>query len=274
MVNYSMSDAEYRDICSLVYQHTGITLTEEKRKLAYSRFSKRLKALKLKSFSDYCDLIKSNNDDELTNFTNAITTNLTSFFRESHHFDRLRDQIMPELMRKPSRKIRIWSAGCSSGEEPYSIAITILKAYPNIANWDLKILATDVDSGVLSKASKGIYTDRCLNELDSYIVNEWFTLGMLNGEKAYQVDPQVRKLISFKKLNLMDKTWPMQGPLDVIFCRNVLIYFDRKTQSDLFTRFSTLQNVGDHLIIGHSETMKGLSTKYENMGRTAYIKTD
>ena len=234
MAGYDLSDAEYRDICSLVYQHTGIILTEEKRKLAYARFSKRLQALKLKSFGDYCALIKNNDRQELVNFTNAITTNLTSFFREPHHFDRLRDHIMPALMDTSAERIRIWSAGCSSGEEPYSIAITLLKAFPDITRRDIKILATDVDSGMLGTASRGIYSQRSVSELDASIVNEWFTVGALNGVRAYRVSPQVRNLIAFKKLNLMDKSWPMQGRFDVIFCRNVLIYFDRNTQAGLF----------------------------------------
>lgn len=272
MAGYHLSDAEYKDICALVYQHTGILLTEEKRKLAYARFSKRLTALKLTSFRDYCALIKNNDQAELVNFTNAITTNLTSFFREPHHFERLREHIMPALMAGTAKKIRIWSAGCSSGEEPYSIAITLLKAFPDISSRDIKILATDVDSGMLGTAARGIYSARAVSGLEASMLSEWFTAGTLHGAKAYKVNPPARNLIAFKKLNLMDQLWPMRGRFDVIFCRNVLIYFDRGTQAGLFKRFSMLQNAGDHLIIGHSETIKGLSADYKNTGRTTYVK--
>ncbi len=270
--NFELSDAEYADLCALVRRHTGISLTDEKRKLVYSRFSKRLRALHLNSFREYCDLIRDNHREELVNFTNAITTNLTSFFRESHHFDRLKEEIMPELLKKQSKKIRLWSAGCSTGEEPYSIAISILQCCPNYSNWDIKILATDLDSQVLSTAAAGIYSPERLEGLDKNIIEKWFKKIIFNGAPAYQVKPEARGLISFKKLNLMDNEWPMHGPFDVIFCRNVLIYFDKPTQQKLFKQFANLQNEGDHLLIGHSEIVKGMSTQYENQGRTSYTR--
>ncbi len=271
--NYVLTDAEYKDICTLVYDNTGIILNEEKRKLAYSRFSRRLKELKLNTFHEYCEIVRSGDKQEMTNFANAITTNLTSFFREAHHFDRLVDEVMPGLLKKPSRKIRIWSAGCSTGEEPYSLGISILKKYPNINNWDFKILATDLDSKVLETASRGIYKAQVLKTLDDpSIAKNWFKTGIMNGVECVQIVKQVRDLIQFKKLNLMDRAWPMKGTFDVIFCRNVVIYFDQPTQRTLFTNFAKLQNVGDYLFIGHSETLKGFDTKYKNIGRTVYTK--
>lgn len=272
--NYVLTDSEYKDICSLVYQNTGIILNEEKRKLAYSRFSRRLKALKLNTFGEYCDIVRSGDKNEMTHFANAITTNLTSFFRESHHFDRLVDDVMPALLKKPSRKIRIWSAGCSTGEEPYSIAIAILKKYPNIAaGWDCKILATDLDSKVLETASRGLYKAQGLDTLDDPEISvNWFKQGIVDGVEYAQVLPQVRTLIRFKQLNLMNYPWPMQGTFDVIFCRNVVIYFDQATQKKLFSHFSKVQNIGGYLFIGHSETLKGFDTDYKNTGRTVYIK--
>jgi chemotaxis protein methyltransferase CheR len=271
--NYVLTDAEYKDICTLVYDNTGIILNEEKRKLAYSRFSRRLKELKLNTFHEYCEIVRSGDKQEMANFANAITTNLTSFFREAHHFDRLVDEVMPGLLKKPSRKIRIWSAGCSTGEEPYSLGISILKKYPNINNWDFKILATDLDSKVLETASRGIYKAQVLKTLDDpSIAKNWFKAGMMNGVECVQIVKQVRDLIQFKKLNLMDRAWPMKGTFDVIFCRNVVIYFDQPTQKTLFVNFAKLQNVGDYLFIGHSETLKGFDTKYKNIGRTVYTK--
>ena len=271
--SYVLTDSEYKDICSLVYDNTGIILNEEKRKLAYSRFSRRLKALKLNTFREYCDIVRSGDKLEMTHFTNAITTNLTSFFREAHHFDRLVENVMPDLLKKSSRRIRIWSAGCSTGEEPYSLGISILKKYPEISNWDFKILATDLDSKVLQTASDGIYKPEGLKTLDDpTIAKDWFKAGLMNGVECVQIVPQVRELIKFKKLNLMDQRWPMNGTFDVIFCRNVVIYFDQVTQQKLFTNFSKVQNKGDYLFIGHSETLKGFKTDYKNTGRTVYIK--
>lgn len=271
--NYVLTDSEYQEICSLVYQHTGIILNEEKRKLAYSRFSKRLKALKLTSFGEYCDIVRSGDKQEMVNFQNAITTNLTSFFRESHHFEKLVNEVMPKILKKPSRKIRIWSAGCSTGEEPYSIAISILEKYPDIGNWDFKILATDLDSKVLETASRGLYKTQGLNTLDNpAIANSWFKKGQINGESYAQVLPAVSQFVNFKQLNLMSHPWPMKGTFDVIFCRNVVIYFDQETQKRLFSYFSKTQKIGDYLFIGHSETLKGFQTDYKNTGRTVYIK--
>lgn len=271
--NYVLTDSEYKDICSLVYSNTGIILNEEKRKLAYSRFSRRLKELNLNTFHEYCEIVRSGDRQEMAHFANAITTNLTSFFRESHHFDRLVDEVMPVLLKKSSRKIRIWSAGCSTGEEPYSLGISILKKYPDITNWDFKILATDLDSKVLETASRGIYKAQGLNTLDDpTIAKNWFKTGMSEGVECVQILPQVRELIQFKKLNLMDQSWPMKGTFDVIFCRNVVIYFDQSTQQTLFSNFAKLQNNGDYLFIGHSETLKGFKTEYKNTGRTVYIK--
>ena len=204
--NYILTDAEFKDICSLVYEITGIILNEEKCKLAYSRFSRRLKVLKLNTFNKYCEIIKSGDSNEMIHFANAITTNLTSFFREAHHFDRLVNEVMPVLLKKSSRKIRIWSAGCSTGEEPYSLGISLFKKYPDISNWDLKILGTDLDSKVLETASLGIYKAKGLETLaDPSIVGNWFKTGIMDGQECVQIIPKVREIVQFKKLNLMDK---------------------------------------------------------------------
>ena len=270
--NYVLTDDEYKEICTLVYDHTGISLTEDKRKLAYSRFSKRLKALNLKTFRDYCHLLRTDGETEMRNFTNAITTNLTSFFREPHHFDRLRDDIVPEWKKKRDRKIRIWSAGCSTGEEPYSLAITLMKNFPEFSNWDVKILATDLDSQVLQTASQGIYPANRLDGLDDNIKNSYFDKSEHATRISYCVQSKLRELITFKQLNLMDQKWPMHGPFDLIICRNVVIYFDKETQIKLFKKFAALQNINDHLIVGHSESLKGITSQYKHVARTSYIR--
>lgn len=269
--NYILTDTDYKELCALVYHHTGISLTEEKRKLAYSRFSKRIKALKLNSFKEYCHIIKTNNEHELKNFTNAITTNLTSFYREMHHFERLNEVIIPELKQKNNRKIRVWSAGCSTGEEAYSIAMTLLDNFIDINGWDIKILATDLDTQVLSTASHGIYPANRLDGIAAQIKEKWFTPITVNGGDCYKVDSKLRDLIAFKHLNLMDNQWPMKGPFDLIFCRNVVIYFDKETQIKLFKKFAKLQQKGGHLIVGHSESLKGITDQYKHVGRTSYL---
>lgn len=270
--NYTLTDTDYKELCSLVYNHTGISLTEEKRKLAYSRFSKRIKALNLTGFKEYCHLIKTNNEHELKNFTNAITTNLTSFYREMHHFDRLREVVIPDLKKKRNHTIRIWSAGCSTGEEPYSIAMTLLDNFIDIKNWDIKILATDLDTQVLNTGSKGIYQSNRFDGMDDVVKDKWFDRVHLDGRECYKVDPRLRELISFKQLNLMDTQWPMKGPFDLIFCRNVVIYFDKETQIRLFKKFDKLQKKNDHLIVGHSESLKGITESYKHVGRTSYLR--
>lgn len=267
-----MTDREFKELCSLVYRYTGITLSEEKRELTYTRFSKRLKALNMSSFQDYCDIIHSNKN-ELTNFTNAITTNLTSFYRESHHFDSLREKVIPQLLKtNKSKRIRIWSSGCSTGEEPYTIAFTVLQCVPDLQSWDIKILATDVDTDVLSTASAGKYPENRVDSLAKHIKNRWFIKRITNGITEYEVDQQAKKLITFKKFNLISSNWPMHGPFDVIFCRNVVIYFNKSTQKVLLEKYSKLQNKGAYLYMGHSESIGRVTDKYKHVGRTIYIR--
>ena len=179
---------------------------------------------------------------------------------------------MPNLLTKPDRKIRIWSAGCSTGEEPYSLAITLLNNMPNIDRWDVKILATDLDSNVLEIAKAGIYPVNRLEKISDTMIRKWFHESSTQKHNdCVKVKDKVKSLITFNRLNLMDK-WPMKGPFDVIFCRNVVIYFDKKTQSVLFDRFSKLQYSGARLFVGHSENLAKVTDKYEHVGQTGYVK--
>ncbi len=265
---YPLSDQEFEQIRNLVRRHTGIALAESKRELVYSRLTRRLRQLRLRSFHDYILLLDDADTPELEEFTNAITTNLTSFFREQHHFEFLTHTVFPELEKRnaASRRLRIWSAGCSTGEEPYSLAITLQDSIQRFKSWDVRILATDLDSGVLSHASAGDYTAERFERMPLAQRRRWF---IERSGGIHTAKPELKSLISFRRLNLMH-SWPFHGPFDVIFCRNVVIYFDKDTQRTLFGRMAQLQRDGDHLCIGHSESLFKVCELYERIGKTIY----
>ena len=268
---FPFSDADFRFLRDVVKAETGISLNEAKRELVYGRVSRRIRALGLKGFAAYRELLCSGDPQEFVEFTNALTTNLTSFFREPHHFDYLRDRfLLPRASdRSASRRIRIWSSACSTGEEPYSIAMTVIEALPEWRKWDIRILATDLDSAVLAHAKAGRYPADRLRGLADRRVAQHFREIRQGGESCYQVLPEVAGLVTFKQLNLMHPL-PMSGPLDVIFCRNVVIYFDKDTQRDLFARLSKLQRPGDLLMLGHSENLFKVCDDYALIGKTIY----
>jgi chemotaxis protein methyltransferase CheR len=269
---FAFSDEDFNALRAMVKAHTGINLTDQKRELVYGRLSRRLRALDLGSFVEYRELLTDESGKEFVEFCNAITTNLTSFFRESHHFDYVRDQILTPRLNDPrgSRRIRIWCAGCSSGEEPYSLAMTIRETLgADAGRWDIRILATDLDSDVLSRGQRGVYAADRVRDLDPARRNRFFRATTLNGQPAYAVEPELQSLITFKQLNLMTP-FPMKGPLDAIFCRNVVIYFDKDTQRDLFARMAQLQEPGATLFLGHSESLFKVSTDYALIGKTIY----
>jgi chemotaxis protein methyltransferase CheR len=277
-IKHTLREFEFRDddfqaLRVLVKQVTGIHLSDAKRELVYARLARRLRALNLKSFAAYRKYLKRDGGAELVQLCNAITTNLTAFFREPHHFEFLRKVVLKSFLENPpaTRRLRIWSAGCSTGEEPYSIAMTVLEAVPDIHRWDIRILATDLDSNVLSKARTGIYGSEWLSKI-SEVSRERFFSAVDAANKKYEVKPILKQLVSIKELNLMH-TFPMKGPLDVIFCRNTVIYFDKETQRNLFTRMSCLQKSGQWLFLGHSETLLRLSTAYRLVGRTIYQRS-
>lgn len=266
------TDADFNFIRQLVATQTGISLSEQKRELVYGRLAKRLRSLDLQSFAQYCAYVEKS-EQELLELVNAITTNLTSFFRESYHFDYLRDTLLPELLRSnaANRRIRIWSAGCSTGEEPYSIAMTVRDAIPAGQGWDVKILATDIDSNVLARAQQGIYPEERTTGIPDRYLRRSFRKGHGDNAGMLRVNDEVRSLITFRQLNLM-QDWPMKGPFDVIFCRNVVIYFDKSTQRRLFNRYADLLADNGHLFIGHSETLFKVCDRFTLIGRTIYHK--
>lgn len=267
---FPMTDKDFQRIASLAGRYTGIVLGEHKRDMVYGRIARRVRKLNINSFSVYLDYLEENIDLELSNFINVITTNLTSFFRENHHFEYLHKKVIPELKRSNSatKRLRIWSAGCSKGMEPYSISMALLKSGIPL-DWDAKILATDLDSDVLATAREAVYSSSEIDGLEENTIKNYFQQG--NNGKDVKVKDKVCKFVHFKRLNLLE-SWPMTGPFDFIFCRNVVIYFDRDTQKILFDRYADLLNVGGYLFIGHSENLHGITERFENLGNTIYKK--
>jgi chemotaxis protein methyltransferase CheR len=269
-----LDDEDFKFLVREVHQRTGIVITERKRPMLCGRLSRRLRALGLDSFRAYCEMLTGPcGPQEMSAMVNAITTNLTSFFREPHHFEHLQQVALPEIQRRAQqtglRRLRIWSAGCSSGEEPYSLAMTLLTAKSSLAAWDVRILATDLDTDMVQTASTGNYnlSDAPLFTADNRVR---FT-GPGEQPGSITMGESVRRLIIFKQLNLLD-AWPMRGPFDIIFCRNVMIYFDEATKATLVDRFADILRPGGFLYIGHSEALFKVTTRFEPAGRTLYRK--
>jgi chemotaxis protein methyltransferase CheR len=271
---FELSDAVFHRLRELVRRHTGIALADSKRELLYGRLARRLRALELNSFADYCALIESGPGGEVQELTNAITTNLTSFFRENHHFQQLAGEIFPqiEVNRAASKRIRLWSAGCSTGEEPYSIAMIMREALAHLRDWDVKLLATDIDSKVVQTAAAGVYGDDRFTGISPERFKRWFAPAAGHPNQS-QASRELKNVITFRQLNLFD-AWPMKGPFDVIFCRNVVIYFDKETQRGLFERMAELQEPGAWLIIGHSESLFNVTNRYKLVSRTIYRRME
>jgi chemotaxis protein methyltransferase CheR len=268
---FNFTKYDFDRLRQLINEHTGIKLSDHKQEMLYSRLSRRLRILNLSSFSSYYKLLKSEGGEELIHFINAITTNLTAFFREPHHFQLLEQVLLPQLLAKKqvTRRLRIWSAGCASGEEAYSIAIIVKEIVP--ADWDVKILATDLDSSVLEKGKQGVYEADRMSGVSPARLKRWFKKGVWTYSKPMLVSEELQNLITFKHLNLMHG-WPMRGPFDIIFCRNVVIYFDKPTQKILFERFANILDDKGYLLIGHSENLFQLSSRFRLLQQTVYVK--
>ena len=265
-----LSDAEFRRVRTLIYRLAGISLADGKKDLVYRRLNGRVAALGLKNIADYCDLVERDDAEEQT-FCDALTTNFTSFFREQHHFDFLVREFIPGIEANADsldRRLRIWSAGCSTGEEPYSIAITLLEHFRELGRWDARILATDLDTQVVAHAGAGTYAHERIEKLPAAMQKRWFR-SSVHAPNLVDIAPQPKRLITFKQLNLM-ADWPMRGPFDIIFCRNVIIYFDKATQAKLVERFAKLLRPGGYLVIGHSESLLNVSTRFQVVGKTIH----
>lgn len=271
----TLSDHEFDEIRKFIKGLTGINMGDSKRQLIYRRLRGRLKANNISSFRGYLDCLRQGDPSELEMFSNAVTTNLTSFFREKHHFDYLAQTIVPEILATKGnngKRLRIWSAGCSTGEEPYSIAITLKESFENLGRWDAKILCTDLDSEVLSTCKAGVYSRERVEIIPEKQLKRWFKKSRAHGDEMVKVSPELQHLTIFNQLNLMDD-WPMHGRFDVIFCRNVIIYFDKPTQRALIDRFANILEDDGYLILGHSESLHNVSDRFSLLGQTVYRKT-
>ena len=270
---YPLTRRDLSEIAAMIYQDAGIYLNDSKASLVYSRLSKHIRALGLRGFRDYCQLVASPEGAPVRReMLSHLTTNFTRFFRENHHFEHLRDEVLPGLIAraKSGGRVRIWSAACSDGQEPYSIALTVLSLLPNAADYDFKILATDIDPKILAAARAGVYDENAIETMSPAMRKQWFREVDAGGRQKFQIDDRVKKLITFNELNLMAQ-WPFKGNFDVIFCRNVVIYFDEPTQVKIWSRFSSLLPVGGHLYIGHSERVSGdAKSLFDNIGITTY----
>ena len=268
----ALSDTEFARVKARVFAVAGISLSDAKRTLVVSRLSKILRRLGIGSFDAYLDFLDHGATEiEAQEFINALTTNLTRFFREEHHFAHLCEQV-GALIARPSRfsadgrpRLRVWSAGCSTGQEPYTIALSLLDAHPALLKWDFRVLATDIDTSVLAKAEQGVYPASELSGLSAERTQLFERRGSL-----IRVPAAARDVVSFKALNLVDPVWPMRGPFEAIFCRNVTIYFDRKTQGSLFARLGAKLAPGGFLYIGHSESLGQGGGGFRLVGKTIY----
>jgi chemotaxis protein methyltransferase CheR len=270
---FQFSDACFERIRQFVSEHTGIVLTDKKKDMVYGRLSKRIRKGGFGSFEAFCDVLESGDENEQDFMINAITTNLTAFFRENHHFEYLANTVIPELIEKKKhiKRLRIWSAGCSTGEEPYSIAIVLRECLPDIDQWDVKILATDLDANVVAHGKAGIYREERITGIPEQRLHRWFKRGRGDQSDLVKVSSELQQMISFKRLNLLHE-WPMSGSFDFMFCRNVVIYFDKETQRTLFERYANILEPKAHLFIGHSETLYNVSNRFESLGSTIYKK--
>lgn len=270
-----LSEIAFARISKLAHKHAGIVISETKKSMVKSRLTRRLRATKISTFDAYLDYLNDTDDsEEFAQFISALTTNVSHFFREEHHFKYLTEKFLPLLNAKlqQGERVRIWSAGCSNGQEPYSIAITLLENIPNAANYDLKILATDIDPQVLATAQAGIYATPMCSGLTEAQLTKHFQARETDQEKKFHVNKSVKELCSFKQLNLHD-SWPMQGQFDLIFCRNVIIYFNETDQEALFSKFSKKLSPNGCLFLGHSERLSGSASEmFNNAGITTYQK--
>jgi chemotaxis protein methyltransferase CheR len=270
---YALQDSDFRHIVKLVMDTAGIVLSEKKRPFIHGRLGRRLRLLGLSDFAAYCRLLESpDGDTERHNLINAITTNHTNFFREPHHFDYLTNKVLPELAEARGNgpgRLRIWSAGCSTGEEPYTIAMTLRGHQPPLSGWDVKILATDLDTNVVAHAAAGIYDAERLESIPAANRKRYMTE---QSDGHARMNDELRSLIMFAPLNLLE-SWPMSGPFDVIFCRNVVIYFDKPTQHRLFDRYADMLKPDGWLFVGHSESLMSVTNRFALVGRTIYRRT-
>jgi chemotaxis protein methyltransferase CheR len=269
---FAFSEADFRSLAQFAYDQAGIALADSKCNLVYSRLSRRLRALGLTTFREYREYLAAN-ESELEAFINAISTNLTKFFREAHHFDHFRTHVAVPFVQAAhgtvGRRLRVWSAGCSTGEEPYTIAVVLKREIRDIDRHDIRILATDIDTEVIAKGACGEYPANSIDEVPRSYREFFQPVGGCREATKVIMGDEIRSLVTFRRLNLME-SWPFKGRFDAIFCRNVMIYFDGPTKSALVERFTQQIRPGGWLYIGHSESLIGSHPGLQLVGRTAY----
>jgi chemotaxis protein methyltransferase CheR len=263
---FSFSVADFERVRKLIYQHAGISLSPVKQDMVYSRLARRLRATGMQSFAQYLDALEKNGGEEWEFFVNSLTTNLTSFFREPHHFP-----IFAEHLRKlgTKRPVRIWCSAASTGEEPYSIAMTVAETFgSNVSH--ISITASDLDTNVLATAQKGIYPIERIEKLSPERLHKFFLRGTGSQEGHVSVRPELKRMITFQRINLLDSAYSVKGPLDIIFCRNVMIYFDKPTQYKILSRFAPMMQSDGLMFAGHSESFLHASDLFKSLGKTVY----
>lgn len=263
---FVFTPADFERVRKLIYQYAGISLSAVKQDMVYSRLARRLRATGLKTFAEYLALLEKGDRGEWEKFVNSLTTNLTSFFREPHHFPILAEHLK-KLQNRSS--IKIWCSAASTGEEPYSIAMTVVEAFGGF-NVPVSIMASDLDTSVLATAEKGVYPLERVGKLSPERMKRFFLKGSGAQEGHVCVRPELRRLISFQRINLLEANWPVRGPLDAIFCRNVMIYFDKPTQHKILARFTPLMHEDGLLFAGHSESFLHAADLFRSQGKTVY----
>ena len=258
-------DADFERIRKLLYQHAGISLSEQKQHMVYSRLARRLRATGLRTFQDYLNRVETERGEEWEAFVNALTTNLTAFFREPHHFPMLAEHVK----RLNKRSVRLWCSAASTGEEPYTMAMTMVDTFGTYTP-PVEIIATDIDTNVLAKAEAGIYPQDRVDKLDQDLVKRFFLKGKGRRDGQVKVRRELRDLIDFRPLNLLGTQWPVSGKFDAIFCRNVMIYFDKDTQYKILKRFVQLLEPNGLLFAGHSESLYHAADLYKLKGKSVY----
>ena len=274
LIKLELKEEEFQKFKSLIKKEAGINLKGLRLQFVQSRLAKRLRVLSLNNFTEYYEYLIKNYDKEKKDFINSFTTNETYFFRENHHFEYLKKEFLPFLETKKSKTIRIWSSACSTGEEPYTLAIALPDYFKDKKMPDIKILATDIDTSVLETARKGIYSDRSIMKVPPLILKDYFQPVNDPKKKEFRVNDEVRNLIYFNRLNLQDKDYPMQKKFDIIFCRNVIIYFTKETQQEIFKKMSKYLFDHGRLFIGHSENITSISKEFFLIGNTIYRKAE
>jgi len=266
---FTQDDFDY--LRKIITEMTGIIAGEDKYTMFYSRLARRLRKLGLTDFLAYRKYLQKNLESESIELVNSITTNLTAFFRENHHFEFIKSTLVKDKINQGERKLRIWSAACSTGEEPYSAAISVIESIPDISQWDIKILATDIDSQVLQTCRTGVYHESRIEGLDKMRLKRFFKKGSGSNQGQVKVNDELKHLITFNQLNLLHD-WPIKEKLDLILCRNVVIYFDQDTKVSLVDRFANQLDNRSYLMMGHSESLYQATDRFELLGQTIYQK--